>query len=177
MKNKARFLGRLVFYIYLIIFVSIFLCSKTKAGELKEDTSNETQIIEKGWMDTIKEDINILKNLDFKGAVGGVIIRMSKDNWIKEPSLKLLESPKKYLNLNIIWPDVIGVSIDLNLKKIGGDIYFKYIRNIIDEEARQKIEEKYKWLQWIRIDVGYVIGVYDNKFIGRFNFKVVEWNF
>jgi len=176
MKNKTRFLGRL-FYIYLIIFVSIFLCGKAKAGEIKEDTSKDTQIAVKSIIDDIREDINIFKNLNFKSAVGCVIIRMDKDNLITEHSLKLLESPKKYLNFNIVYPEVIGGSVLLNLKKIGGDIYFRYIRKNITEEARQKIEEKYKWLKWIRIDLGYTLGVHDSDLVGRWNIKVVEWNF
>lgn len=137
------------------------------------EVKNNESIIDRIW-----QDINIFKTMDLKSEVGCEIIKMDGgDDFLVQPSLKILESPKKYLNFCIVYPKAIGVCANLNLKKIGGDIYFKYLRKDITDEARQKIEERYKWLQWIRLDVGYFGGYYKDKWVGRFAVRVVEWNF
>lgn len=137
----------------LLVLTVIFSFSVKGYTEEKQKSSN----IEEHFISIVKD----LKSLDWKSAVGGEIILEDNKKSVIVGDTLLYQTPKEYFSLNAIFPSVYGVSFTCNLKKVGGDIYFKYIRKNLAEEGRKELEEKFSWLSFIRIDVGYFVG-YDS---------------
>jgi len=162
-------------------FFSLFLFGIDTKNAYCDDNVIESvkKAPEKSIVDNYMSDVGDLvkgfKNYDWQASVGGVVLMTDGD--IKaESCTQLLKSKKEYVSINAIYPEVIGLGVAVNLKKIGGDIYFKYI-NKLDNEARNKLEEEFSWLKWIRIDAGGFLGVSpnDGEFYYGVLFKVIQW--
>ncbi len=171
MRKLEKIFGKVRVLHLFIIFVSILASQLVFSAEKK--------VKEKNWWDEIISDVNFLKEYDWKGSLGGIVLRMGKKDYKVESCTQFLQSPKEYLNLNAIYPEIVGMAGEFNLKKALGDFWFKVCVKI-DEEARKKLEEKFKFFKFIRIDVGGYFG-WDTSDSGDFKggmaFKVVEWKF
>lgn len=107
----------------------------------------------------LKNEVDVLKDWDWKGSLGGIVLKATdEDNARQEAVSQFYESPHKYFNLNGIYPDILGISANANLKKMGGDLWFKYCIKL-DEETREKLEQRYSFFKFIRLDIGGFIGV------------------
>lgn len=125
---------------------------------------------------SVKMDLNFFKDYNWKNSIGGVVLLYEGDLKL-EGNTMISESPHKYINLNAVYPDpIIGVAGCVNLKKIGGDIWFKNILRLSDE-ARVKLENRFGFLKFLRIDIGgyYGIDVKTGKREGGWAFKCIEW--
>jgi len=144
-----------------------------KKGYCEEIFQEES--IAENYMSDITDILKGFKNYDWKASLGGVVLMTDGD--IKaESCTQLLKSKKEYVSLNAIYPEVMGLGVAVNLKKIGGDVWFKYCVKL-DQEARTKLENELSWLKFIRIDAGGFVGISpnDGEFYYGVLFKVVEW--
>ena len=125
----------------------------------------------------LKREVNVLQDWDWEGSLGGIVLKATdEDNARQEAVSQFYESPHKYFNLNGIYPDILGVSANANLKKMGGDLWFKYCIKL-DEETREKLEQRYSFFKFIRLDIGGFIGVkrdWEEKH--GYSVKVVEFS-
>jgi len=170
MKRLGKILGKVRVLYLLIIFVSVLASQLVFSGEKQAN---------KDWYNEIISDVNFLKNYDWKGSLGGIVLREGKKDYKVEGCTQFLQSPKKYISLNAIYPETVGIAGVFNLKKALGDFWFKVCTKI-DEEVREKLEKKFSFLKFIRIDVGGYIGwdtTDSGDFKGGVAFKVIEWKF
>jgi len=155
-----------------MIFLFFFLISGAFFGQKQVYSENL-------WYEDIKDEINFLKEYDWKGSLGGIVLRQGKKDYKVESCTQFLQSPKEYLNLNAIYPEIIGLAGVFNLKKALGDFWFKVCIKI-EEEDRGKIEKKFRFFKFIRIDIGGYVGwdtTDSGDFKGGIAFKVIEWKF
>jgi len=126
----------------------------------------------------LKNEVDVLNDdWDWKGSLGGIILKATdEDDARQEAVSQFYESPHKYFNLNGIYPDILGISANANLKKMGGDLWFKYCMKI-DPEIREKLEQRYSFFKFIRLDIGGFIGIkrdWEEKH--GYSVKVVEFS-
>ncbi len=127
---------------------------------------------------SLKMDLNVFKDYNWKNSMGGAVLLYEGDLKL-EGNTMISESPHKYISLNAVYPDpIIGLAGCVNLKKLGGDIWFGCVTRL-DEKIRKDLEERFGFLKFIRIDVGgyYGLDVKKGGRTGGWVFKAVEWEF
>jgi len=179
MKNKGTIrdkVKRMALFVFLIGILGCFVPQTVYSDEGVESVK-VTESIADNYMGDVADMLKGFKNYNWQAALGGAVLMVDGDMKV-EACTQLLKSKKEYVSLNFVYPEIIGVGPTLNLKKIGGDIWFKYCVKL-DDEARTKLENKFKYLQYFRIDAGGFIGAdsSDGEFKWGALFKVVEWNF
>lgn len=160
-------------FIYIACALSMLFLMFYTEGYCEEVFQEES--IADNYMSDISDALKGFKNYNWKASLGGCVL--ITDSKVKaESCTQLKKSKKEYVSINAIYPEIVGLGGVINLKKIGGDVWFKYCVKL-DQEAREKLEQKYSWLKFIRIDTGGFIGFSSND--GEFNygamFKVIQW--
>jgi hypothetical protein len=169
----------------LIMLAVLMLCSISFAAvESITVVPTLAPVTNKSILDSAFTDISVwakfFAKYDWQTVVGGTLL-CYEGKAVPEANLLIKKSPHDYISLNAVYPIVDGLSVNLNLKHVLGDIYFKFIATNVDAEARAVLEAKYSFLKYIRIDPGYFAGFESQndswKFKKGFNFNVIQYEF